>query len=100
MPHITVEMPHVVDVALQSFLTQFQWPASRSDDGPRPQMLSLRRRITSWRMDEADSSVRFLESFWPIDPAQSHVLVLSPHTEITPQFFHCKLQRCIGSIDS
>lgn len=31
-----------------------------------------------------------LESFWPLDPVNSHVLVLSPNAEVTPQFFHCK----------
>lgn len=88
-PRITVEIPYVMDSQLESYLANFEWPRSTVSDGERPQMISLRRRITRHLMDEDDSSVRFVESFWPADPANSHVLVLSPHTEVTPQFFQC-----------
>ncbi|KAG5939214.1 hypothetical protein E4U53_007856 [Claviceps sorghi] len=86
-PHITVEIPHTIDESLESFLSNFQWPRPTSHGGPQPLMLSLRRRITRQPLDEEDSSVRFVESFWPTDPSSTHVLVLAPNTEITPQFF-------------
>jgi hypothetical protein len=34
-----------------------------------------------------------LESFWPTNRLHSHVLVMSPNTEVGPQFFHCKCFR-------
>ncbi|KID79107.1 hypothetical protein MBR_00419, partial [Metarhizium brunneum ARSEF 3297] len=86
-PHITVELPYVVDAPLESYLANFKWPRPTPSDGQRPQMISLRRRITRQLMEEEDSSVRFVESFWPTDPRRSHVLVLASHTELTPQFF-------------
>lgn len=46
--------------------------------------------MARWTLSEEDSSVRFLESFWPANPRDSHVLVLSPQTELSPQFYHCK----------
>ncbi|QUC20186.1 uncharacterized protein UV8b_04427 [Ustilaginoidea virens] len=86
-PSITIELPHVVDAPLESFLASFQWPRPTPYRGQQPQMISLRRRITRQRLDEEDSSVRFMESFWPTDPSNSHVLVLSPNTEVSTQFF-------------
>ncbi|EFY93420.1 hypothetical protein MAC_00658 [Metarhizium acridum CQMa 102] len=88
-PHITVELPYVLDAPLESYLASFKWPRPTPSDGHRPQMISLRRRITRQLMEEEDSSVRFVESFWPTDPQRSHVLVLASHTEVTPQFFQC-----------
>ncbi|KAG5980877.1 hypothetical protein E4U55_003546 [Claviceps digitariae] len=86
-PHITVELPNAIEDSLESFLGSFQWPRSSSRGGQQTSMLSLRRRITRQPLEEEDSSVRFVESFWPTDPSSTHVLVLSAHTEITRQFF-------------
>jgi hypothetical protein len=58
-------------------------------------MLSLRHRIPRQKLTEEESSVRFLESFWPQKPEFSHVLVLSPNTEVSREFFHCKAARYI-----
>ncbi|KND93143.1 hypothetical protein TOPH_02199 [Tolypocladium ophioglossoides CBS 100239] len=88
VPHLTVELPNPIEAPLEEFLAGYQWPPSSPDDKPTPQMFSLRRRIPRQRLTEEERSVRFLESFWPADPFHSHVLVLSAHTEITPQFFH------------
>lgn len=90
MPQITVELPPTVDLPLEQFLAGFTWPPSKAA-GPRQNMLSLRHRIPSAKLDDEEAASRFLESFWPSNPAKSHVLVLSPHAEVTPQFFHCKL---------
>lgn len=91
-PYITVELPHTVEPLMEKFLNGFQWPRPTSRARQQSSMISLRRRITRQPLDEEDSSVRFVESFWPTDPLESHVLVLSPHTEITPQFFQCMLR--------
>lgn len=90
-PHITIELPNTIDQSLESFLEEFKWPRPTAHRGQQSPMLSLRRRITRQPLDEEDSSVRFVESFWPTDPSSTHVLVLSPHTEITSQFFQCML---------
>ncbi|KAG7130308.1 hypothetical protein HYQ45_010815 [Verticillium longisporum] len=89
MPHLTIELPQVVEKATQRTLQAFRWPPARTAHTyGNAQMLSLRHRIPRERLTEEESSVRFLESFWPRSAEHSHVLVLSPQVEVTPQFFH------------
>ena len=53
-------------------------------------MLSLRRRLSHQKVDEDASVARLLEAAWPKVPDTSHILVLSPNTELSAQFPHCK----------
>lgn len=89
VPHLTVELPSVIDKTLEDFLNNFRWP-----QGPRtasqPSLLTMRRRVTRSKLNPEESAARFLESFWPANPTSTHVLVLSPNAEISPHFFHCK----------
>jgi hypothetical protein len=89
-PHLTIELPHDVDRATAEYLKTFQWPPGRSQMPSHPRQLTLRHRIPRSRLTEEESSVRLLESFWPSNPKYSHVLVLSPQAQLSPQFFHCK----------
>lgn len=88
VPHLTIELPHNVDSATQRFLETFQWPPAHVDNPTNAKQLSIRRRIPRWSLKEEESSIRFLESFWPANPRDSHALVLSPQAELSPQFFH------------
>lgn len=90
IPHLTIELPHKVDLATTKFLEKFQWPPRRIGSPSHVNQLSLRRRISRQTMREEESAVRFLESFWPANPHDSHVLVLAPNAEVSPQFMHCK----------
>ncbi|KAH7150005.1 hypothetical protein B0J13DRAFT_523085 [Dactylonectria estremocensis] len=90
-PQLTIELPSTVEAPLEKMLDKFRWPSSGFKELPRANMLSLRHRIPRSKMTEEGSSIRFLESFWPARPRNSHVLVLGPHTEVSPQFFHCKV---------
>ncbi|KAI3318321.1 hypothetical protein HD806DRAFT_318366 [Xylariaceae sp. AK1471] len=88
IPHITIELPHRIDTSTKSFLDSFAWPPSHVYNPTNSRYLSLRHRMSQQRQTEEETSTRFLESFWPTQPQQSHVLVLSPHAEVAPQFFH------------
>ncbi|KAB5532636.1 hypothetical protein GE09DRAFT_371859 [Coniochaeta sp. 2T2.1] len=88
IPHLTIELPHDVEAPTQEFLRTFQWPPARAENPSNAKQLSLRHRIARWALNEEESSIRFLESFWPANPDDSHVLVLSPQTELSPQFYH------------
>ncbi|KAK4193760.1 hypothetical protein QBC35DRAFT_371239 [Podospora australis] len=88
VPHLTIELPHDLDLATKEFLKGFYWPPARADDPSLPSQLTLRHRIPRTRLTEEESAVRFLESFWPADPQHSHVLVLSSQVELSPKFFH------------
>ncbi|KAK7416059.1 hypothetical protein QQZ08_012141 [Neonectria magnoliae] len=87
-PHLTVELPFEVEKPLEKALAAFKWPSSAYNELPHLNMVSLRHRIPRSKMTAEESSTRFLESFWPLRPRESHVLVLAPHTEVSPQFFH------------
>ncbi|KAI1735749.1 hypothetical protein F4680DRAFT_296971 [Xylaria scruposa] len=88
IPHITIELPHRIDTATKNFLNSFAWPPSHVPNPTNKRYLSLRHRISRQKLTEEETSARFLESFWPAQPQQSHILVLSPHTEVAPQFFN------------
>ncbi|OAA68910.1 hypothetical protein ISF_03285 [Cordyceps fumosorosea ARSEF 2679] len=87
IPQLTVELPWTLDLSLERFLSDFKWPRS-SLAGSSPSMLKLRHRIEQEKPSASQSVVRLLESFWPSDAFKSHALILSPHTEVSPQFFH------------
>ncbi|KAF1737628.1 hypothetical protein CRV24_003250 [Beauveria bassiana] len=87
IPHITVELPQNLDISLERFLSGFNWPQS-SLAGSKTSMLTLRHRILHKEPSPVESALGLLESFWPSDATRNHVLILSPHTEVSPQFFH------------
>ncbi|KAI5920184.1 hypothetical protein F4810DRAFT_683709 [Camillea tinctor] len=88
VPHLTIELPHDVDPPTKQFLESFLWPPSHVNNPTHARYLTLRHRIPDQRMTEEESSIRFLESFWPAHPQHSHVLILSPRAELSPNFFH------------
>jgi hypothetical protein len=51
-------------------------------------LLTLHHRIPQHGLTGEENSIRFLESFWPSDPSNSHIMVLSPQAELSPLFFH------------
>jgi hypothetical protein len=89
IPHLTIELPPDVDPPTKEFLEGYKWPPARIPNPTGAKYMTLRHRISRKSLTEEESSARFLESFWPADPAQSHVLVLAPHVEVAPNFFHC-----------
>lgn len=89
-PHLTIELPNIIESQVEKFLGSFQWPPMQGAASRQPNMLTLRHRISRQKLTNEESSVRFLESFWPAHQLHSHVLVLSPHTEVSPNFFHCE----------
>ncbi|KAI0199249.1 hypothetical protein F4808DRAFT_462031 [Astrocystis sublimbata] len=88
IPHITIELPRQIDTATNSFLNSFAWPPSHVPNPTKQRFLSLKHRISRRQLTEEESTTRFLESFWPAQPRESHVLVLSPHAEVAPQYFN------------
>ncbi len=90
VPHLTIELPLEIDPLADRFLKTFDWPPPHLLKQSNVRQLSLRHRIPYHGLSEDESSVRFLESFWPAHPEHSHVLVLSSQVELGPDFFHCK----------
>lgn len=88
IPHLTIELPEDIDPSTAQWLQDFQWPPHSKGEPSTTSQLTLRRRISRRGLTEEESSVRFLESFWPTNYHFSHVLVLSPQVELSPNFFH------------
>lgn len=89
-PHLTIELAGTIDASTEEFLRDFKWPPPQVYNPTRIRQLSLRHRISRSTLTEEESSVRFLESFWPSNPGDSHVLVLTPDAELSPKFYHCE----------
>jgi hypothetical protein len=88
VPHLTIELPEEIDPPTAQFLKTFQWPPLRAFNPAIANQLTLRHRITRHGDTEEESSIRFLEGFWPLDTSLSHVLVLSPQVELSPHYYH------------
>lgn len=79
-PKLTVELPPQLDqtdlLGQVNALTQLK------------EQITLRRRIQPHFMDPVEASLRTVESFYPLNPGVSHLLMLSPDTEVAPSFYH------------
>ena len=84
-PRLTIELPHNIDEPSRRYLSRFKWPPTKQNTGS---LLTLHHRIPQHGLSAEENSIRMLESFWPSDPVTSHVLILSPQIELSPQFFH------------
>jgi len=86
-PRITIELPHEIDSMTQTFLSNFHWPPPQAGSVNRLNQLTVRRRIPSQRLSAEEASIRFLESFYPSNPTDNHVLLLSPRAQLSPLYF-------------
>lgn len=84
-PRLTVELPNSIEKFAGSFLSNMQWPPGGDRSPIGVNTLSLRHRIPVEHASSEQSSLRFLESFFPTS-ADTHVLILSPQTELSPQY--------------
>ncbi|KAH9881785.1 hypothetical protein J1614_000956 [Plenodomus biglobosus] len=85
---IILELPANLDISVEEHIEDFEWPPHKDTDNPSgPSGLIVRRRITNLRTTQEESAIRFLELFYPTT-ADSHVLLLSPQAQLSPQFFH------------
>ncbi|KAI9842516.1 MAG: hypothetical protein M1837_007110 [Sclerophora amabilis] len=86
-PRLTIELPSTVDIYTRRFLEDFKWPPFWNGIDQRTNRLTLRHRIPS-QITTEEATIRFFESFYPSNPSNSHVLLLSPQTQLSPLFFH------------
>jgi hypothetical protein len=86
VPRLTIELPPEIDGPTLQYLQNFNWPPGQAG-GHSNGMLTIRHHLFRDTSKE-ESSTRFLESFYPVRPSDSHVLVLSPNTEVSPVFYH------------
>ncbi|KAK2877077.1 hypothetical protein FQN49_001440 [Arthroderma sp. PD_2] len=82
-PGLTIELPVDADPTLLDFLKGFRWPPQTDH-----RHFTLRRRVSPSVMTSQEAAVRAVDSFYPKDSSLSHVLIISPNTELAPSFFH------------
>lgn len=85
-PRLTIELPHIIEQPTKKYLEKFAWPPHA--DANTGSLLTLHHRIPQKDLTADENAIRMLESFWPADPFTSHVLVLSPQSDLSPLFFH------------
>jgi hypothetical protein len=81
-PSLTIELPPSLDPNLRGILQNLEGLTQLAG------RITLRRRIDPRYMDPAESSVRTVEGFYPMNPRLCHMLLLSPQTEVAPSFYH------------
>jgi hypothetical protein len=86
-PRLTIELPHEVEEPTKRFLEKYRWPPSDYMLDGNANQLNLRHRISQPGLTLEENAIRFLESFWPVNPSTSHLLVLSPQVELSPLYF-------------
>ena len=90
-PRLTIELPSDAEDWTRDFIKNFFWPPRSEEEKKDPSKrneLNLRHRIARERVSPEDASVRFVESFYPVKTSDSHVLLLSPQAELSPQWYH------------
>jgi hypothetical protein len=84
LPRLTVELPNNVDPFLASYLSNFKWPSDAMGSESR---LVVRHRLDARLMSPVQASMRTIESFYPLAPSTSNILVLSPNVELSSTYF-------------
>ena len=84
LPRLTVEVPNNIDPFLARYLANFRWPAGGTGSESK---LIVRHRLDGRILSPAQASMRTVESFYPLAPGTSHVLMLSPSVELSPNYF-------------
>ncbi|KAL9613693.1 MAG: hypothetical protein Q9167_001770 [Letrouitia subvulpina] len=87
-PHLTIELPTEIDEPTRRYIQELVWPPLDGSGTPHTSQVSLRHRIPHRSATPGEASTRLVESFYPARPADSHVLLLSPQTELSPLYFH------------
>jgi hypothetical protein len=86
-PEITIDLPPDVESFARDYLRDFEWPPHQDPTGPRQRKVKVHHRISTAKTTTENNALRFLESFYPVDPDHSHVLLLSTQTELSPLYY-------------
>lgn len=88
LPHITIELPAEIDPPTLDFLDNLVWPPIDLSGAPHASQVTLRHRLPRYGFTTEEAATHFIESFYPARSRESHVLLLSPQTELSPIYYH------------
>ncbi|KAM3424419.1 hypothetical protein BST61_g6424 [Cercospora zeina] len=86
VPRISIELPPEVEPALQNYLNTFSWPPGRGSPS-QPNLLTVHHRIPSELMNSQQASLRYVESFYPAQSNDHHVMLMSPQAEVSSIYY-------------
>ncbi|KAI6798869.1 hypothetical protein KC363_g2244 [Hortaea werneckii] len=86
LPKLTIELPNDVEPAVQNYLALMDWPQGSGSSHDKQSALTLHHRITSFRQTPEQAFIRFLESIFPKNTVDNHVLILSAQAELSPMY--------------
>ncbi|KAI7554702.1 hypothetical protein KC331_g357 [Hortaea werneckii] len=86
LPKLTIELPNHVEPAVQKYLALMDWPQGSGSSHEKQSALTLHHRISSSHQTPEQASIRFLESIFPKNTVDNHVLILSPQAELSPMY--------------
>ncbi|KAF2180080.1 hypothetical protein K469DRAFT_715707 [Zopfia rhizophila CBS 207.26] len=87
-PRLIIELPMDIDPPTKEYLKNFVWPPASTDNPLGTNQVILRRRIASQHATQEDSSIRFVELFYPASTLNSHILLLSSQVQLSPLYYH------------
>ncbi|KAG8527557.1 uncharacterized protein KY384_007709 [Bacidia gigantensis] len=87
-PHLTIDLPAEIDPPTWSYIENLVWPPTDWSGAPHTSQVTLRHRISRKTTTAEEASARFLEAFYPKRTMDSHVVLLSPQTELSPLYYH------------
>ncbi|KZM24011.1 uncharacterized protein EKO05_0009353 [Ascochyta rabiei] len=87
LPRITLELPAELDPTVERSVEKLEWPPRKTRRSAGSQLI-VRRRIANHGVTQENAAIRFLELFYPNNVDSSHVLLLSPQAQLSPQYLH------------
>lgn len=84
LPRIVLDLPPRTDPHILEHIQGFVWPPGSPTAESK---LIIRHRVDDNVLSHGAASVQAVESFYPIDPDSSHLLVLSPSVELARNFY-------------
>nr|POE72090.1 hypothetical protein CFP56_11966 [Quercus suber] len=88
VPRLTIELPNDLPHRVSELLKYTNWPPSIDLSPMKQSTLTLRHRISPTGASSEEASLRHLESFYPVNKDDNHLLILSPGVEVNPLYLH------------
>lgn len=88
LPRIVLDLPPRTDPHILERLQGFAWPPGSPIAESK---LMVRHRVDDKALSPAAASIQVVESFYPVEPESSHVLVLSPAVEVARNYYQLLL---------
>lgn len=87
-PQLTLDLPADIEPFARHYIRSMTWPPVSDPLMPHKNNVILHHRISPAKATTESNAMRLLESFYPANTDDSHVLLLSSQVELSPLFYH------------